>query len=155
MATAHINIGSNIGDRLALIRQAVAAVEQAFGVTAVCSAPYESAPWGFDSPNRFINIGVNIETGALEPVEILRRLQRVQADIDDSPHRTADGSYTDRRIDIDFIALGDTVTDTPELTLPHSRMHQRDFVLVPMAQIFPEWHHPLLHATPDELLEHL
>lgn len=155
MATAHINIGSNIGDRLALIRQAVAAIERAFGIAAVCSAPYESAPWGFDSPNRFINIGVNIETGWLTPVKILRRLQQVQAKIDDSSHRTADGAYADRRIDIDLIALDDTILGTPELTLPHPRMHQRDFVLRPMAQILPGWHHPLLHATPAELLGRL
>lgn len=155
MATAHINIGSNIGDRLALIGQAVAAVERAFGVKAVCSAPYESAPWGFDSPNRFINMGLNIETGDIAPAEILHMLQTVQAEIDPSSHRKADGSYADRRIDIDLIALGDTVAKTPKLILPHPRMHLRDFVLRPMAQIYPGWHHPILHATPAELLSRL
>lgn len=155
MATAHINIGSNIGDRLALIGQAVAAVELIFNTPATCSAPTESEPWGFDSPNGFINIGVNIEVGEMTPEEVLQRLLQAQAQIDSSPHRNADGSYADRLIDIDLIAIDSVVADTPELTLPHPRMHLREFVLRPMTQLLPHWRHPLLNATPAELLNRL
>lgn len=155
MATAHINIGSNIGDRLSLIGEAVAAVELAFNTKATCSEPIESKPWGFDSTNSFINIGVNIEVGNMAPVEVLRLLLTAQAQVDSSPHRNADGSYADRLIDIDLIAIGSEVADTPELTLPHPRMHLREFVLRPMSELLPSWRHPLLHATASELLRQL
>ena len=155
MATAHINIGSNIGDRLSLIGEAVAAVELAFNAKATCSEPIESEPWGFDSTNSFINIGVNIEVGNLAPEEVLKHLLKAQAQVDSSPHRNADGGYIDRLIDIDLIAIDNVVIDTEELTLPHPRMHLREFVLRPMSELLPSWRHPLLHATVAELLRRL
>lgn len=155
MATAHINIGSNIGDRLTLLGEAVAAVERYFGAKAVSSEPIESEPWGFESANGFLNIGVNIEIGEMESDEVLRRLLQAQAEVDSSPHRDADGEYIDRLIDIDLIAIDDRVVDTPELTLPHPRMHLREFVLRPMAELLPQWRHPLLHHTAAELLRQL
>ncbi len=148
MAIAHINIGSNIGDRLALLGEAVAAVERELGVEAEVSAVVESEPWGFDSPNMFLNIGVNVEVGDLAPLELLYRLQAAQRSVDDSSHRKADGSYADRRVDIDLIALGEAVVDT----LPHPRMAQRDFVLRPMMELLPEWRHPISGLTAGEML---
>lgn len=155
MAIAHLNIGSNIGDRHALIGQAVAAVEHAFSARAVCSRPFESEPWGFDSPNTFINIGVNIEVGSLAPLHVLRLLRRAERAVDAASHRDSSGAYIDRRIDIDLIALDNQVVDTPELTLPHPRMSQREFVLVPMAELMPLWRHPQLGLTPREMLQRL
>lgn len=155
MATAHINIGSNIGDRLALLREAVAAVERYFADNAVCSEPIESEPWGFESTNKFLNIGLNIEVGEMEPEEVLHRLLHAQAEVDQSPHRNATGEYIDRIIDIDLIAIDNIVIDTAELTLPHPRMHLREFVLRPMVEILPQWHHPLLHHSAAELLERI
>lgn len=152
MAIAHINIGSNIGDRLALLGEAVAAVERELGADAEVSAVVESEPWGFDSPNMFLNIGVNVEVGDLAPLELLHRLQVAQQSVDDSSHRKADGSYADRRVDIDLIALGAAVVDTAELTLPHPRMAQRDFVLRSMMELLPEWRHPISGLTAGEML---
>lgn len=152
MAIAHINIGSNIGDRLALLGEAVAAVERELGAKAEVSAVVESEPWGFDSPNMFLNIGVNVEVGDLAPLELLHHLQAAQRSVDDSSHRKADGSYADRRVDIDLIALGAAVVDTAELTLPHPRMAQRDFVLRPMMELLPEWRHPISGLTAGEML---
>lgn len=144
MATAYINLGSNIGDRRPTIGRAVALIERAFGAAAQRSDWFESEPWGFDSPNQFVNLGVAIETGDMAPVEILRTLRAIERRIDPSPHRDASGAYIDRVIDIDLIAVDDIVTDTPELTLPHPRMTQRDFVIIPMLQLAPDWVHPLL-----------
>lgn len=151
MATAHINIGSNIGDRLALTGQAVAAVESALGAAATVSEPFESEPWGFESANGFINVGLNIDTGSLDPASLMRLLQEVERSIDGSSHRNADGSYRDRLIDIDLIAVDTLVIDTPELVLPHPRMHLREFVLRPMCEVWPGWRHPLLGLTPAEM----
>lgn len=155
MAIAHINIGSNIGDRLALLGEAVAAVESELGVKSQVSSVVESEPWGFDSSNMFLNIGVNIEVGDLDPLVLLHRLQAAQRTVDDSSHRKADGTYADRRIDIDLIAVGSAVVETAELTLPHPRMCQRYFVLRPMMELLPDWRHPVSGQTALDMLEDL
>lgn len=143
MSTAYINLGSNTGDRRSVIDRAVAAIERRLGCTARRSHEVVSAPWGFESPNMFLNLGIAVET-TLDPLTLLRLLQQTEREIDPSPHRDTAGNYIDRHIDIDLIAVGDTVIDSPELTLPHPRMHLRDFVLRPMAELAPEWIHPLL-----------
>lgn len=152
MATAHINIGSNLGNRLALLEQAVAVIQSRLGAKATVSEPVESDPWGFDSPNRFMNIGLNIEVGETDPSDLLAELINIQNSIDAGAHRDPKGSYCDRAIDIDLIAIDDLVINDLTLTLPHPRMHLRHFVLQPMAQIWSEWIHPLLHLTPAQLL---
>lgn len=150
--TAHINLGSNIGDRRALLETAVARIEAALGCGCLRSDIIESAPWGYDSPNAFLNIGITVESGTLGPLELHRLLQQIQREISEAPHRTASGAYADRPIDIDLICMEQTVVDTPELTLPHPRMHLREFVLRSLAQLQPAWRHPLLGKTAAELL---
>ena len=182
MIDIHINIGSNSGDREALIEQAVAAVSSAFpdAVEIRRSDIIETEPWGFDSPHPFLNIGLLVRLdcnpykgdrnkGKVESeneqslvddsagisqkvkeefaVEILHILQRVQTSIDPSPHRDASGAYIDRAIDIDLIAINDWVVETPELSLPHPRMLLRDFVMIPLRQLDPQWKHPLRYKT--------
>lgn len=151
MATAHINIGSNLGDRAAIIRHAVAAVEKALGSSARIASPVESEAWGYESPNRFLNVGIAVET-ALDPVEIMHRLASVEKSIDSSSHRTASGGYADRALDIDLIAVGAQTVASEDLTLPHPRMHLREFVLLPVAELEPQWRHPVLGMTACELL---
>ena len=138
MATAYINLGSNIGDRRSTIERAVAAIEADLGVSARRSQWVESEPWGFDSPNRLVNLGIAGDTD-LEPIELLRRLQAVEKSIDPSSHRAAEGRYIDRVIDIDLIAVDHLVVDTPELTLPHPRMKERPFVMGPLLELCPDW----------------
>lgn len=138
MATAYINLGSNIGDRRYTIERAVTAIEADLGVSARRSQWVESEPWGFDSPNRFVNLGIAVDTD-LEPIELLRRLQAVEKSIDPSSHRDAEGRYIDRVIDIDLIAVDHLVVDTPELTLPHPRMKERPFVMGPLLELCPDW----------------
>ena len=89
----------------------------------------------------------------MEPLEILRLLREVETSINPASHRTASGEYADRVIDIDLIAVDDMVLNTPELTLPHPRMHLRAFVLEPLAELAPAWRHPLLHLTARQLRE--
>lgn len=156
MATIHLNIGSNLGHRQVLIGQAVAGLHSAFGGEMRVSAPVETPPWGFSSPHPFLNVGVVLTTDApVHPMSVLSVCQKVERDISPASHRTPDGGYADRLIDIDIIAIDEIVVDTAALTLPHPRMHLREFVLRPMAELAPGWRHPLLGLTPEEMMRSL
>lgn len=154
MPVAHVNIGSNLGDGRANVTRAAEMIAARLGVDVRRAEPVVSEPWGYTSPNPFVNLGIAFDTD-IEPSALLRILRDIEAAMSPAPHRNADGSYADRLIDIDLIAVGDTVADTPELTLPHPRMHLRDFVLLPVAQLDPGWRHPLLGLTAAQLLARL
>ena len=137
--TAHINIGSNLGDSRAIIEAAVAGLFALSAGECRRSSFVESEPWGFDSPNPFLNIGIDIESD-LTPTELLHAIQEVERRVAaqfgaDNTHRNTDGTYRDRAIDIDPILYGDVAVNTPELTLPHPRMHLRPFVLAPLREL--------------------
>lgn len=146
--TLYLNIGSNIGDRRGNLLRAVALLMQQPCIiqgTLQISTAVTSPPWGFSSANNFLNIGVKaLIDPATPPLTILKNCQHIQHTIDPSPHRDKDGNYIDRKIDIDIIAIDNLTIDTPELTIPHPRMHLRDFVLRPMKELAPDWIHPLL-----------
>lgn len=151
MPTAHFNIGSNLGNRLAIIGKAVALLEWKTGVSAKVSAPVISDSWGYDSPNRFVNVGVCLHSD-LSPRQLLNLALEVEREIDPGgSHRTPSGGYSDRLIDVDLICVDSTVSDSDPV-LPHPRMHLREFVLAPLAELMPEWRHPLLGMNPNELL---
>lgn len=141
--TIHLNIGSNIGNRMALIGRAVALLSSRFAPCGVAvSRPVESEPWGYESPNTFINAGVRIDTRRdIPPADVLAITREVELAVGaGSPHRNPDGSYCDRPIDIDIIAVDRLVVDDPTLTLPHPRAHLRDFVMNPLAELDPAAH---------------
>lgn len=149
----HINIGSNLGDREAQLRMAVERILSVFPGEVKYSDTIETPAWGFESEHPFLNIGVSITLSSpVAPVDILHTLQAIEREISGAPHRDAAGDYIDRPLDIDLIAVDDMVLDTPELSLPHPRMHEREFVLVPLAETAPYWRHPLLRMTARELL---
>ncbi len=158
--TLYLNIGSNSGDRRAFIARAVAALSRHFGNEAHVriSTPYESAPWGFESANPFLNVGVAIDTIVDEPwtidslYKLLDTIKDIEHGISAVPHRNDDGSYRDREVDIDIIAIDELDIDTPRLTIPHKCMHLRDFVVIPMVELAPEWRHPRLGHTVAEIL---
>ena len=86
MPLVHLSIGSNKGDRLGYIDQAVALISSHAGTVTAVSQPFESEPWGFESPNRFINVGINIDT-TLPPLQLLDTLQDIERTISPDPHR--------------------------------------------------------------------
>lgn len=141
-----------MGDRLAQIEQAVAHIEYICQSVACRSPLVKSRPWGFESDNEFLNLGIAIET-VIPPLDLLHAMQRVEREIAPAPHRDANGDYIDRKLDIDIIAIDDMVINTPELVLPHPRMHLRDFVLVPLDYLSPGWNHPVLKQTPAQMLK--
>lgn len=154
MSVAYINIGSNQGDSHAVIEQAIALIELYSRCKAIRSEYIVTEPWGFESQNKFLNIGIAV-TWEKSPFELLDTIQSVERSISPSPHRDTEGHYIDRVIDIDIIAIDEEVINTERLTVPHPRMHLREFVLIPMSQIAPGWRHPLLNATSTELIERL
>ncbi|MCC8071558.1 MAG: 2-amino-4-hydroxy-6-hydroxymethyldihydropteridine diphosphokinase [Bacteroidales bacterium] len=150
MATAYINIGSNIGDRQAFLGRAVAAIQERLHAEAEVSDVVESEPWGYESQAPYLNVGLKITT-TLAPERLLETLLTIEKEIDPAPHRDSQGRYIDRAIDIDLIAVDELVVSTSTLTLPHPRMHLRLFVLAPLAQLAPDWRHPLLGVTAQAL----
>ena len=149
---SHVNIGSNKGNRTANIARAVDLLANCGEVIKV-SSMVSSAPWGYDSDAEFLNLGVNLET-ELNPEELLYHLQEIERTISpDGEHRDASGQYRDREIDLDLIACGDLTLETESLTLPHPRMHQRRFVLQPMAELMPQWRHPRSRLSCQEMLQ--
>lgn len=153
MKTVFLNIGTNLGQRRINLSRAVSALEKEFGYFELSHA-VESLPEGFESPNKFLNIGIMVTTD-LAPEEVLEKIREIERSISPASHRKADGSYADRVIDIDIIAIDNMVIDTPELQVPHPRMSERRFVLEPLAELAPFWVHPVLHASPGELLSRL
>ena len=148
-----LNIGSNLGNRRMNLSRAVAAIEKEFGYFEL-SHTIESEPWGYESDHPFLNVGMMIISD-LQPIEILHELQRIESQLNPTPHRNSDGDYADRVIDIDIIAIDNMIINTPELQVPHPQMAQRRFVLEPMAELAPFWMHPLLGKAPAELLAEL
>lgn len=136
------------------IANAVAAIESRTGAKARLSDPFYSEPWGYQSPNRFINVALAASLN-LAPTEALRIFRQIEIDAGSASHRTDTGAYVDRIIDIDIIGIDNLVINTPELTVPHPKMALREFVLAPMAQIAPHWLHPILQMTPQQLLDKL
>lgn len=150
----HINIGSNIGDKEQNIKSAISAIEAALGSKAYTSSFIETEAWGFESCNTFLNAAITVESG-ISPHEMLALLQGIEQSLGATSHRNEDGSYKDRNIDIDIIAADQLTVNTEDLTIPHPRMHLREFVLKPMCELSPYWTHPILHKTAQELLNEL
>ena len=142
-----LSIGTNIGDRQANIANAITALGQ-IGKVVTVSPIYTSEPWGFESENGFYNIALILET-SLSPLDLLYDTQQIERDLGRTAKTTT--SYTDRIIDIDIIDYNNQTIDTQTLTLPHKLMHKRNFVLYPLADIAPDWQHPILKLTATEL----
>ena len=156
----HINIGSNTGDSATLIAEAVRRIGALLPErTMRVSEPYRSRAWGYESEHEYMNVGVMFEgRGVPTPSDaraFLGRLPGIEKALGHCPHRNADGTYRDRDLDIDIIDIDGMVLDTPDLTLPHPRMHLRKFVLEPIAEIDPGWIHPVRRMTAAELIEQI
>jgi 2-amino-4-hydroxy-6-hydroxymethyldihydropteridine diphosphokinase len=147
-----IGFGSNLGDREINIKTAVSMLMEE-GILCKClSGVYKTKPVGFSSTNDFANAVGIFETGlnALEVLELLmlteRKMGRLRGD--------ANG-YSDRIIDLDLLFYRNEVIELPELRLPHPRMHEREFVMRPLAEVHGEWIHPVLEQSASEIWESL
>ena len=129
----YFSLGSNLGDKAGNIREAINRIGELIGEVDRQSTLLITEPWGFESDNSFVNAAVRCIT-TLPPFEILHLTQ----DIERAMGRTvksSDGQYHDRIIDIDILMYDDIHITTPELTLPHPLIKERDFVMIPLSEI--------------------
>ena len=146
----YFSLGTNLGDKEQNLRLAVQHIEERIGKIVSLSAFYATAPWGFSSEHTFLNAAACVET-LLPPLSVLHLTQEIEREIGRT-HKSVGGVYSDRVIDIDLLLYGDQVLDTPELKLPHPLMHERRFVMEPLAEIAPDLVHPILKKKMRELL---
>ncbi len=136
MHQVYLSLGTNLGNRRENIREAIRKIGEQVGVVTRQSALYETKPWGFSTPNDFINACVLVETG-LVPRQLLEATQRIEKEMGRTL-KSVDGAYHDRIIDIDILMYDDIKVDEPDLKLPHPLMEERDFVMVPLREILKD-----------------
>ncbi|MEW6116391.1 MAG: 2-amino-4-hydroxy-6-hydroxymethyldihydropteridine diphosphokinase [Nitrospirota bacterium] len=150
MAIVHIGIGSNLGNREAHCMSAVERLkEKGFAVKRVSSF-YETKPWGVVDQPDFINMAVEAETSLLAD-EVLTALKGIEREMG----REATVKWGPRLIDLDILFYNDEVINREHLRVPHPLMQERDFVLLPLAEIAPDKVHPVLKKTVKQLKEEL
>lgn len=133
MTKVYLSLGSNLGDKEENIHKAIKKIEEQVGVVVRQSALIETEPWGFQSDNGFVNAAVCVET-SLSPREVLHRTQAIERALGRN-HKSINGIYHDRLIDIDILLYGDETIDEPDLKIPHPLMKERDFVMIPLEEI--------------------
>lgn len=145
-----LNIGSNLGNTKLNISRALRALEEKYGYFET-SKIMESKPWGFVSPHTFANLAVMIVTDRT-PQEVLADIKEIETRLNPTPHRTPDGGYADRILDIDIMAADDIIIESEELTIPHRHLAERRFFLEPLDELAPLWRHPVTGQTCTEML---
>jgi len=154
MSVAYLLLGSNQGDKIAILQKAGERLQQLSIAPIVVSSLYESEPWGFEAEEWFLNQAVKIETD-LKPHDLLRSILEIERSLG-RVRQNGDGriaGYSSRTIDIDILLYENLVSETVDLQLPHPRMHLRRFVLMPLSEVAPGLIHPVLNVSIKKLLE--
>ena len=149
MEICYLLLGSNIGDRLKYLNKASEAVSLIAGRVIRCSSVYETESWGFVDSTPFLNQVIVIQTN-LGADELMKKLLLAETELGRLRGKAGEG-YSSRIIDIDLLFYGQQIINEPELTVPHPRLHQRRFALMPMVEIAPGLIHPVLKRSMAEL----
>lgn len=131
MVKAFLSLGSNMGDRLVYLSKAIDNIAEILGCNILNkSRVYETEPWGYENQEAFLNLCISIET-SLSPYELLESLQTIELELD----RVRKIHWGPRTIDIDILLFDDIICEDDKLTIPHPRMRERAFVLIPLYDI--------------------
>ncbi len=157
MALAYLSLGSNLGDRVGFIQQATSLLAGDEKIKLVSTSSfYETEPVDFKTDNWFVNAAIIIST-TYYPEELLNVCLRVESQL--GRKRNDESGYNDRTIDIDIMFYDNRIIDEHEngieLTIPHPRMHERAFMLVPMLEIAPSYIHPIFNKTVSDLYDEI
>lgn len=134
MYKVYLSLGTNLGNRKRNMREAIEKIGEQIGVVERQSALYETKPWGYSSPNDFINACVLVLT-SMAPRQLLEATQRIEREMGRTL-KSVDGEYHDRIIDIDILLIDDLQIDEPDLKVPHPLMKEREFVMNPLMEIY-------------------
>ncbi len=147
--TVYIGLGSNLGDRAGNLLLGVRGLMEASFFVNKLSAIYETEPVGLDNAPFFLNMVAEIRVAGITPSQVMARMLRIEYLLE----RNDKTLKRPRTIDLDLLFYGSQQVDTPFLTVPHSRLHLRNFVLTPMNEIAPDFFHPVLKKNIRELQE--
>lgn len=153
MAKVYLGLGTNLGDKEANLRTAIYKLQERIGKPVSLSSFYETAPWGFESTHSFLNAAICLET-QLAPLEVLHATQEIEKELGRTK-KSVNGVYSDRLMDIDILLYDDLILQTPELTIPHPLMTERDFVMKPLVEIAGNVMHPVQKKALSSLLQGL
>jgi 2-amino-4-hydroxy-6-hydroxymethyldihydropteridine diphosphokinase len=149
LATVYLSLGSNLDDRLRFLKEAIGKIGESDQISLKqISSVYESEPVGYENQPWFLNVAVEVRT-SLDPFPLLELLLTIE----ERMGRKREKRWNPRNIDVDILLYDALILDSDQLTLPHPRMHQRRFVLIPLTQIAPRLLHPLLGKNTEELLK--
>jgi 2-amino-4-hydroxy-6-hydroxymethyldihydropteridine diphosphokinase len=147
--TVYIALGTNLGDRLTNLRAAIESMPPEIIVLAE-SHVYETPPWGYENQPAFLNMVIKAETG-LEPEPLLAYLKQLEVELG----REQNIRWGPRLIDLDILFYDDLVLDSLPLVIPHPRLHERAFVLVPLMDVAPDLVHPVFRSRVSDFLAEL
>jgi 2-amino-4-hydroxy-6-hydroxymethyldihydropteridine diphosphokinase len=148
MEKVYLGLGTNLGDRETNLRKAINNVGELIGSVVHISSIYETEPVGFKTKDRFLNMVAEVDT-TLEPLGVMEMILQVETLLG----RVRKGNkYSSRVIDLDILLFGNRIIENDSLSVPHPRMHERRFVLVPLCEISPDLVHPILEKSIKTLL---
>jgi 2-amino-4-hydroxy-6-hydroxymethyldihydropteridine diphosphokinase len=149
MKNIFLGLGSNLGERKETLQKAKIRIEEVIGTVVSASSIYETEPWGFKSENDFLNMVMSVKT-ELSPSGLVGRILMIESQMG---RTRGDAGYTSRNIDIDILLYDNEIVKEGALIIPHPKMHDRRFVLIPLAEIAPDLIHPVFSMSIASLLK--